>query len=273
MSIETYTPAPPQVVRWAITDIWTITRRDLAHWAAAPGPVILGWFFPIMVLLIFTALFGGAIETPGGGSYLDFLMPGTFAMTMAFGLESTMTAVATDAAKGVTDRFRSLPMNSGAVVLGRCAADMLNAVVGLTVMVVVGLALGWRWQEGIGSALAAFALLLMLRFSLLWAGIYLGLVVKGPESVTAVQILVWPVLFLSNAFVDPATMPGWLGAIAEWNPLSATAAACRELFGNPGWGGDSWPAQHSIAAAIVWPVLITAVFLPLSVRKFRALGD
>ncbi|MFD4268384.1 ABC transporter permease [Rhodococcus sp. NPDC058481] len=273
MTTTTLAPAPFGRTRWILPDAWTITKRDLAHWVAAPGPVILGWVFPVMVTLMFSALFGGAIETPGGGSYLEFLMPGMLAMTMAFGLETTMTAVTMDASKGITDRFRSLPMNSGAVVLGRCLADMLNSIVGLAVMVATGLALGWRWHEGPASALAAFALLLMLRLALLWVGIYLGLTVKGPESLAAVQILVWPVLFLSNAFVDTSTMPSWLGTIAEWNPLSATAAAVRELFGNPGWGTDSWMTQHSIVLALVWPVLITAVFLPLSVRRFRALGN
>lgn len=257
----------------AVTDTWTMTRRDLTHWAVQPGVVVVGWLFPVLVVLMFGLLFGGAIQTPGGAEYIEFLIPGMLAMTMLFGLETTMTAVATDAAKGVTDRFRSLPMNGAAVVLGRCLADLLNSVVGLAIMVGVGLALGWRWHNGVGSALAAVGLLLLLRFALLWVGIYLGLVAKGPESVTAVQILVWPVLFLSNAFVDTSTMPGWLGAVAEWNPLAATASASRELFGNPGWGGDSWVADHVMLLAVAWPLVLTAIFLPLSVRKFRALGD
>jgi hypothetical protein len=124
----------------------------------------------------------------------------------------------------------------------------------------------------IGEALLAVGLLLLLRFSLLWVGIYLGLVVDSPEAVTAVQILVWPVLFLSNTFVAPETMPGWLGAISEWNPLSATVAATRELFGNPGWGGESWISQHSLLMAIAWPLAIFAIFFPLSVRRYRRLS-
>ena len=111
---------------------------------------------------------------------------------------------------------------------------------------------------------------MLLRFALIWMGIYLGLVAGTPESVAAVQILVWPLGFLSNAFTDPASMPGWLGAIAEWNPLSATAAAMRELFGNPGWGGDSWAATHAVELAVVWPVVLTAVFFPLAVARYRA---
>jgi ABC-type Na+ transport system ATPase subunit NatA len=127
-------------------------------------------------------------------------------------------------------------------------------------------------HHGAGRALAAVALLLLLRFALLWAGIYLGLSASGPEAVVAVQVLVWPLGFLSNIFAAPATMPGWLGAIAGWNPLSATVSAARELFGDPGWAEDTWPARHALPLAVAWPLLITAVFLPLSVRRYRRLG-
>ncbi|MEV8635277.1 ABC transporter permease, partial [Streptosporangium sp. NPDC051023] len=223
MTTTTPLPAgsPLSALGWALADTWTITRRDLQHWALRPGTVIVGWVFPVMIVLMFGGLFGGAISVPGGG-YFDFLMPGMFAMAMFFGLEGTMMAVTTDAARGVTDRFRSMPMSPLAVVAGRCVADMLNSVVGLAVMVVTGLALGWRAHAGLASALAAVGLLLLLRFALLWVGVFAGLAVKGPESVTAVQILVWPAGFLSSVFVDPGTMPAWLGAIAEWNPLSVT---------------------------------------------------
>jgi len=257
---------------WALMDAWTITRRDLQHWRLQPGPVILGWFFPIMIVLMFGWLFGGAIRVPEGTSYFEFLMPGMFATTMLFGLEATMIAVTTDAAKGVTDRFRSLPISASAVVLGRCVADMLNSIVGLTIMIVAGLLLGWRWHGGLDSAIAAIGLLLLLRLALLWMGIYMGLRASGPESVTSVQILVWPISFLSNVFVDPTTMPAWLGTIAQWNPLSATTTAIRELFMNPGWQGSSWLAQNAVLLAIVWPALLIAIFLPLSVRAYRRLS-
>jgi ABC-type multidrug transport system permease subunit len=120
--------------------------------------------------------------------------------------------------------------------------------------------------------LTAVGLLLLLRFALLWLGIYLGLVIKGPESVVMVQILVWPVTFLSNTFVAPDTMPGWLGTIAEWNPLSSTVAAVRDLFGNPSWGASSWLAEHALLMAVVWPALLIAIFAPLSVRRFQRLS-
>ncbi|MEO3819318.1 ABC transporter permease [Plantactinospora sp. B24E8] len=268
-------PAPPrtgpQRLRWALQDGWTITRRDLAHRARQPLQVAIELFFPIMVVLMFGYLFGGGMLITGGGNYREFLMPGMFAMTMLFGIEATYTAIATDAARGVTDRFRAMPMASSAVVLGRSMADMLNSVLGLLVMIGCGLAVGWRWHAGAGAALAGFGLLLMLRFALLWVGIYLALLLRQPESVVALQILVWPVLFLSNAVVSPETMPGWLGVLAEANPLSATIAAVRELFGNPGWGGDSWLARNALPLATGWPVLLTAIFLPLSVRRYRRL--
>jgi ABC-2 type transport system permease protein len=210
---------------------------------------------------------------PGGGNYREFLMPGMYAMTMVFGIETTFAAVATDAAKGVTDRFRSMPMASSAVVVGRATSDLLYAVAGLAVMLACGVAVGWRWHDGIGPALLAIGLLLWLRFALVWVGIYLALLIRNPQALVAVQILVWPVGFLSNALTSPDRMPAWLGTVAEWNPLSATASAARELFGNPGWAGESWAAQHGPLLATLWPMLLVAVFFPLSVRAYRRLRD
>lgn len=260
-------------MRWALADGWTMTRRDVMHWMREPGPVIIGLLFPVLMVLMFGFLFGGAMAVPGGGDgYREFVMPGMFAMTMAFGLEGTMIAVSTDAAKGVTDRFRSMPMAQSAVVVGRAGADMLNSALGLAVIMAAGLLIGWRAHTGPAEVLAAVGLLLLLRFALLWLGIYLGLVIKGPENVMMVQILVWPITFLSNTFVAPDTMPGWLGTIAEWNPLSSTVAATRDLFGNPAWGGASWVGEHATLMAIAWPVLLIAIFFPLSVRRFQRLS-
>ncbi len=266
-------PAPSPLARlgWALADAWTIALRDLQHWRLQPGPVLVGWLFSVMLVLMFGGLFGGAIAVPDNGRYFDFLMPGMFAMNMLFGLETTMLAVSTDAARGITDRFRAMPLSGAAVVLGRCLADMLNALVGLGILLVAGWLLGWRWHGGLPAALAAIGLLLWLRFSLLWVGIYFGLIAKGSE-VTAVQILVWPVGFLSSVFVDPATMTAWLGALAQWNPLSATAAAARALFLNPGWQGAGWPTENALLLAVLWPLLITAIFFPLAVRRYRHLS-
>lgn len=255
-----------------ITDTWIITLRDLTHWRLRPGTVIVGWAFLVMIVLMFGFFFGGALRVPDNGNYFSFLMPGMFATSMLFGLETTMIAVTTDASRGVTDRFRSLPMSASAVVLGRCLADLLNSLVGLAILIGAGLLLGWRWHGGISSTLEAVGLLLLLRFALLWVGIFLGLLARGPESVTSVQILVWPISFLSNVFVDPSTMPPWLGMVAQWNPLSATTDAIRHLFMNSGWQASSWSSEHAILLAIVWPVLLVAAFLPLSVRAYRRLN-
>lgn len=259
-------------MRWALADAWTITRRDLAHWARQPTPVIIGLLFPVLTVLMFAYLFGGAMAVPGGGSYREFLLPGMFAMTMLFGLESTVAAVTADAAKGVTDRFRSMPMAASAPLAGRAVADLLGALLGLAVMLACGLAVGWRWHAGPARALLAVGLLVLLRFALIWVGVYVGLLLSGPEGLVAVQILVWPVGFLSSAFVAPSTMPGWLGTIAQGNPLSATATATRQLFANPGWSAGTWPSTHAQLLAVAWPLLLLAVFVPLSVRRYRRLS-
>ncbi|MCC8479324.1 ABC transporter permease [Streptomyces globisporus] len=255
---------------WALADSWTMTRRELAHWARQPVEVIVNLAFPVMLLLMFTYLVGGGRGVPGDPT--EYLVPGMLALTMAFGLEATMLAVTQDLGKGVIDRFRSMPMVPGAVLVGRSAADMLQSVVSLAVMTGVGYAVGWRWHNGAAAALGAVGLLLLLRFAMLWVGIHLAMVAGRPEMVTAVQILVWPVGFLSNVFATPASMPGWLGAVVEWNPMSATATAVRELFGNPGGATGSWAAEHAGLLAALWPVAIIAVFFPLAVRKFARLS-
>ncbi|MEV0247144.1 ABC transporter permease [Nocardia sp. NPDC050712] len=254
------------------TDTAVLAGRILRHWRRRPGALVLGFLFPVLMVVMFGYLFGGAMAVPDG-DYMDFLIPGMLAMTMLFGLEAMVVAVTTDAARGVTERIRAMPVRTGSVLAGRSAADLLNALVGLAVMIVTGLLVGWRPERNLGLTLAALGLLLWLRLAFTWVGIFLGLVLKTPESAVAVQILVWPVGFLSSAFVSPDTMPGWLGAIASWNPLSATATAIRDLFGNPSWHDQSWAAEHAIALAIAWPAALTALFLPLAVRRYRALAS
>lgn len=256
-----------------LADSWTLTRRSIAHWMRNPAPLIASLCFNIVMVLMFAYLFGGAMQVPGGGNYREFLVPGMFAMTMVFGISMTTLAVATDMERGVTDRFRSMPVSSLAPLVGRAVADMLFAVVTLAVMVLCGLAIGWRASGTSGEILSALGLILLLRLALVWLGIFLGLVMKGKEAVAGVQTLEFPLGFLSSAFVSPDTMPGWLGAIAEWNPLSATVGAIRELFGNPGWGGDSWVTQHYLLMAVIWPVVLICIFVPLAVRRYRNLSQ
>jgi ABC-2 type transport system permease protein len=252
--------------RWVLADTWTLTLRALSHWARQPFVLLAGFLFPVLVLVMFAYLLRGGY----GDDYPELLVPGMLALTTVFGLETTMTAIVTDARRGITDRFRSLPMAASAVVGGRAVADLLSAAVGLVVLMACGWAIGWRVHGGVADALAAVGLLVLLRFALIWLGVWLGLVAGRPEAVSAVQILVWPLGFLSIAFTDPASMPGWVGTIAEWNPLSSTVAATRELFGNPGWDSSSWMAQHAVLMAVMWPLVLTAVFFPLSAAKYRS---
>jgi ABC transporter DrrB family efflux protein len=245
-----------------------MTRRELAHWARQPVQVVVGLVFPVMLLLMFGYLIGGGRGVEG--SYVGYLVPGMLTLTMAFGLEATMLAVTQDLGKGIIDRFRSMPMTSSAVLVGRSVADMLQSALSLVVMIGVGYAIGWRWHGSFGGFLGALGLLLLLRFAMLWIGIHLAMVAGRPEMVQAVQILIWPIGFLSNAFATPESMPGWLGAAVEWNPMSATATAVRDLSGIP--VGDSWAAEQAELMAVAWPVALVAVFFPLAVRRFGRLS-
>ena len=253
---------------------WIITQRDLIHWVRQPWAPIFGIAFIVMLLLMFGFLLGGAIQLPGAepGAYLPFLIPGIFALSMLFGVDDTRTAMADDAVRGITDRFRSMPIPGAAVVLGRAGADLAYAAVTLAVLIAGGLLLGWRIESSAPAALLAVALLLWLRFAMIWVGVFLGIALRGTGATTAVQVLIWPIGFLSNAFVSTETMPAWLGAISQWNPLSATAAAARELFGNPTGITDGPLATHAVLIAFLIPLAITVVFLPLSARAYRRLG-
>lgn len=267
--------APPrwgERLRWTLSDASVIARANLKHWVRNPAAVLNLTLYPIVMVVIFGYVLGSAMNVAGGGDYREFLMPGMFAQTMAMGVMTTMTVVSLQTARGVTDRYRSMPISRPGVVLGRAIADVVNSGLELLILLACGLVAGWSWHRGAGDALAAVGLLLLLRFALIWVGIYLGLALS-PEAASAAWLPLLPLTMLANTFVSPALLPGWLGVIAEWNPLSATVAACRMLFGNPGWQGGSWAAEHALALAIGWPVLITLVFLPLSARRYRRLGD
>jgi ABC-2 type transport system permease protein len=259
-------------LRWMVADTWTLVLRGFNYWIREPIPVIGGMAFMIMLVALYGLLFGGAIQVPGGGSYMEFLLPGMFVMTMAFGIGETMTAVSVDAERGVTDRFRSMPMASSAVLVGRSITDMVYSTFALAVMAAAGLVLGWRWHGGPAETLAAFGLLLMLRFAMLWVGIFLGLIVPGPSAVNAVWTVLFPLTMVTAAFAPPETMPDWLGTIAEWNPLTATIYATRDLFGNPGVGGGSFVAENATVLAAFWPILLVSIFAPLAMRRYRNLG-
>lgn len=259
-------------LRWLAADTWTLTLRGIHHWIRQPLTIIGGLGFMIMLVALYGFLFGGAMRVPGGGSYMEFLLPGMFVMTMAFGIGETMTAVSVDAERGVTDRFRSMPMSSSAVVLGRSITDMLYSLVGLAVMIGAGVALGWRWHGSLIEMAAAIGLLLLLRFAMLWLGIFLGLIIPGPSALNAVWTLLFPLTMVTAAFAPPETMPSWLGFLAEWNPLTATIYATRDLFGNPGVPSASFVADNAIGLAVAWPIILLAVFAPLSIHRYRHLS-
>lgn len=264
---------PPARFRWAMADGWVMTGRNMAHVIRSPEEIVIYFSLPIMFVLVFGYVFGSGMTVPGAGNYREYLLPGVFAMTMLYGLGATASGIAMDVSRGVVDRFRSIPMARSALVVGRTGADLFRALLEMTALVVCGLLVGWHWRNGLDDALAAVGLILLLRVALTWVGIVLGLMVPNPDTVGVIVFpFAFPLTALSNVFVAPDLMPDWLGAIAAWNPLSATVAASRELFGNPGTGGDSWAAQHPLALAIAWPLILIAVFAPLAVRRYQRLS-
>jgi ABC-2 type transport system permease protein len=173
--------------------------------------------------------------------------------------------------KGLIDRFRSLPMARSGVIGGRVVADLVNQFAVLVIMMICGVIVGWRVHNGLWQFLAAVGVLMLFAFTMLWVGAFIGLSVGSPQ-VAASAGLIWlfPVVFVSNAFVPPVTMPDWLRTIAEWNPISAVVEACRQLFGNGSIVvSDAWPMQHPVAASLIWFGIITAIFAPLAINKYK----
>jgi ABC-2 type transport system permease protein len=271
-------PEPPTTladrIRWSLADGVTVVWRNLAQLKSQPGELIGAVVFPAIMIVLFGYVLGSAIKVPGGGDYREYLMPGLFAMTALTSLMSTMTAVATDASKGVMDRFRSMPMARSAVPFGQTGADIVVGVVGMVILVACGYAVGWRIHHGVLSALAAFGLLILLRYALSWAGVLFGLLVKNEETADQMVPLIFPFSMLSNSFVPTAGMPAWLRTIADWNPVSAAVAAGRGLFGNPGLptGEVALPLRHPVAATLLWSVTLLVIFVPLAVHRYRTAG-
>jgi ABC-2 type transport system permease protein len=276
MALELPTPPAGRLgrLRWTFTDGRTLVWRNLIQLKSQPGELVGALVFPAIMIVLFGYVFGSAIKVPGGGNYREYLMPGLFAMTTFTSIMTTMLAVATDASKGVMDRFRSMPMARSAVPFGQVGGDILVGTVSTVILVVCGYAVGWRIHHGVLSALAAFGLLLLLRYTLSWVGVFLGLLVKNEETADQMLPLVFPLSMLSNSFVPTAGMPAWLRAIADWNPVSAVVAACRELFGNPGvpTGHLALPLRHPVAATLLWSAALLVIFVPLAVRRYRTLN-
>ncbi|GHD45284.1 transport permease protein [Streptomyces galbus] len=262
-----------------VSDSLVIARRNLIRMTRIPEMVLFGVIQPVMFVVLFTYVFGGSMSVGGSTDpdvYKNFLMAGIFAQTVTFATAGSAAGIADDMQKGLVDRFRSLPMARGAVLTGRTVADLVQTCITLTVLAIVALIVGWRPGSAeptdAGRVLGAFGLLLLLGYAFTWIGALIGLSVRTPEAATSGGIIwLFPVTFISNAFVDASQMTPWLRHIAEWNPFSATVQACRELFGNPGVvDSGAWPMQHPVWASLIWSVLIVAVFRTLAVRKYRA---
>jgi ABC-2 type transport system permease protein len=257
--------------RQALGDGLIVMWRNLKRIPRIPELAIFAVIQSIMFVLLFAFVFGGAIPLPGGGSYREYLMPGIFAQTLAFAAVTTAIGMTDDMNKGIIDRFRSLPMARSAVLAGRTTSDVLYNAVILAVLMATGVAVGWRVHTGLLGLFLGGALLVAFAGAMAWVGVYLGMSVPTVEVAQQVGfITIFPLTFVSNAFVPTQSLPGWLQPFAEWNPISSIVAACRELFGNPTLPpGDSFPAQNPILMSVLWIVGLVVVFAPLGVRKYR----
>ncbi|MBB4932426.1 ABC-2 type transport system permease protein [Lipingzhangella halophila] len=261
-------------LRWTFTDGLTLVGRELGRLRQEPGQLVAMLVFPAIMVVLFGYVFGSAIQVPGGGDYREYLMPGLFSMVTFSAVMSVMTRTATDASRGVMDRFKSMPMARSAVPFGTTGADLLGGLLSLAIMVGAGLLVGWQPHSGPVHTAEAFLLLIVLRYALSWVGVYLGMVVKNDEVADQLVPLFLPFTMLSNSFVPTDGMPGWLRVLADWNPVSALTAASRELFGNPGVpsGDVAWPLAHPVAAVLLWSAALLVVFVPLSIRTYKRKG-
>jgi ABC-2 type transport system permease protein len=274
-SVPVTRTSPLRRLYWTFSDGYTVVRRDLGHLRHAPGLLVVELVFPILMIVMFGYVFGSAIPVPGGGNYREYLMPGLFAMISTTGIVGTMGVVASDMGKGVMDRFRSMPIARSAVPFGQTGSEVITGFMSMVVMVVCGLAVGWRIHNGVGPAIGAFALLVLFRYSVTWVGVFLGMLAKNEATADKLTPLVFPFTMISNVFVPTDGMEPWLRAIAEWNPVSAVVAACRQLFGNPGRAVAhqvAWPLEHPVIASAGWSILLLLIFVPLSVRRYRTVG-
>jgi ABC-2 type transport system permease protein len=217
-------------------------------------------------------VFGSAIHLPGGGNYHQYLISGMFGMAMAGSAPGTAVGITTDMSTGLIDRFRSLPISRSAVLAGRTLSDLATQFLGIIVLAITGLAVGWRIHNGLGDAALAVGLSLLFAFAATWAGACAGMLMRSPEAAQALGFIVFlPLSFVSNAFVPTQGMPAWLRDFANWNPISALAAACRKLFGgaNPAASVHAWPMQHPELAVLIWSIGLIAVFAPTAVYLYR----
>ncbi len=257
---------------WAVKDTWVLTRRSIARIAREPEQLMDVTIQPVIFVLLFTYVFGSAIRLPGGGSYHQYLISGMFGMSMAGTAPGTAVGLCTDMATGLIDRFRSLPISRMAVLAGRTIADLLTQILGIAVLVGLGIAVGWRAENGVGRALLALGLSALFAYSMTWLGAVAGMLMRNPEAAQqAGFIFFFPLVFISNAFVPTQGMPTVLRDVANWNPMSAIAAACRDLFGgaNPSATVAAWPMQHPELAVLAWSAGLITIFAPLAVILYK----
>jgi ABC-2 type transport system permease protein len=255
-----------------LNDIFIITRRQILLLVRVPEVLIFSTIQPVMFVLLFRYVFGGSIDTGQPGGYVQLLMPGIFVQTVAFTLAGTASGLAEDMKKGLIDRFRSLPISRTALIIGRTLGDSLLNIVVLTVMGITGYIVGWRPTGGLGNTLLGFLFLLLFGYALSWVGVLVGLSAKDARVVQNVSFIVtFPLTFLSNAFAPTTGMPRALQYFAEWNPVSTMVAGCRSLFGLEtefGATAGSFPSENPLLTSLIYMVVLMAIFIPLSARKY-----
>jgi ABC-2 type transport system permease protein/oleandomycin transport system permease protein len=249
-------------VRRLVTDTLVIAERNLVRLPRAPDLLLAFTVQPIMFVLLFRYVFGGAISTPGY-SYVDFLIPGIIVQNIAFGGFVTALGLNEDVHKGLIDRFRSLPMARPAVLAGRTTADIVTNTLSMTVLLITGVIIGFSFHTDFWHAIAGVGLLLLFGYAFSWVFAFLGLLVSSPEAANSVGfIAVFPLTFISSAFVPVASMPEPLKSFAMINPFTIVVDAMRSL-----WLGA--PANNDVWGAVVWSLVIIAVFSPLAVARYR----
>lgn len=276
--ITTSTERPPAEQRSRpLHDTWVIARRGIRHMRRQPEALADATIQPIMFVLLFAYVFGGAIAIPGAesdpGAYREFLMGGIFAQTLSFGVFGVAMALAADFNNGAMDRFRSLPIAKGAVLAGHALANVIRAAIPIALMSLTGLIVGWQPRGSVLDTIAAYALMFAFTFAMIWIGVLLASIVRTPEAVQGVAfVAIFPLTFIASTFVPTSSLPGVLKTFAEWNPISAVANALRVLFDNPGAeipAGAPWPLEHPIGYTLIWTVIIIAVTAPLAIRAYR----
>lgn len=252
-------------ITWTVSDAWVMTRRNLLRYVRLPQLLVFSSFQPVMFMLLFTYVFGGAVNV-GGLKYIDYLLPAILVQTVVFGAIQTGVGLAEDLSRGMIDRFRSLPMARSAVLAGRTSADTLRNVFVVLLMTGVGAAIGFRFHGGVGLAMLAPVLAVAFGLSFSWVTAFLGMSVKDAETAqVAGFVLVFPLVFASSQFVPVETMPGWLQAFAKVNPITAAIDTSRALT----LGG---PLASSLWKYIAWTLGIGAVFVPLAVYRYRRIS-